>query len=153
MKIETKFFGLKEVDEKEFINFEHGLPGFEDTRQYIILKYGDDSPFLVLQSIEKPGLAFVMLRLEQIMPGYSIEISDEVVAELQVKKPEDVTIFAFLTVPGELAKATVNLAAPVVLNTQTKLGKQIILNNPAFSLKHPLFAPNQSEAVVKTAVK
>jgi flagellar assembly factor FliW len=153
MKIETKFFGPKEVDPKEFINFNHGLPGFENTHQYIILEYGEDSPFLVMQSIETPGLAFLIIGLDQLVPDYSIEINDEVVAELRIKQPEDVIIYAIINVPGELSKATVNLAAPVVINGQTKLGKQIILNNPAYSLKHPLIAPNPSEASVKAVVK
>jgi flagellar assembly factor FliW len=144
MKIETKFFGTQEVDEKEFINFNHGIPGFENDRRYWITPYGPESPFMVMQSVEKPNLAFVLIGLGDVMPGYSIDLGEEVTVELKFKKPEEAMVYAIVSIPGELAKATVNLAAPLVVNTEAKLGKQIILTNPAYGLRHPLFASNQT---------
>jgi flagellar assembly factor FliW len=151
MKIATKFFGLTEVDEQEFINFSHGVPGFENYRQYIIRNYKEQSPFLVMQSTEKVDLAFILIGLEQIVPGYSIALPDEVVAELKVSRPEEVIIRVIVTLPEDLHKATVNLAAPIVINMQTKLAKQIILNNPDYGLKHPLFATENEKEALKVA--
>lgn len=140
MKVNTKYFGCIEVDEQELLIFEHGIPGFEDKCRYFIAKYNEESPFYILQSVDEPGPAFILITMEQVAPGYSIDLTDEVVAELKIGQPEEAAVFAIVNIPGELAKATVNLAAPLLINTREKLGKQIILNNPSFGLKHPLFS-------------
>lgn len=140
MKLETKFFGTQEVDEKEFISFKHGIPGFENERRYFITAYSPGSPFMVMQSVEKPNLAFILIGLGDVMPGYAIDLGEEVATELQLEKPEEAMVYAIVSIPGELAGATVNLAAPLVINARAKLGKQIILNNPAYGLRYPLFA-------------
>ena len=148
MKIATKFFGSIEVDEKDFINFEHGIPGFENFHQFIIKKYKEQSPFLVMQSIEKSDLAFILIEFEQIVPGYSIDLSDDIVDELKLAAPEDAIVRVIVNLPEDVRKATVNLAAPIVINFKTGLAKQIILNNPQYGLKHPLFAEeNEKEAL------
>lgn len=141
MKIETKFYGLREVDEKEFINFSHGIPGFENYHQYILLNHKENSPFMVMQSAEKADLALILIGLEQVVPGYAIDLNEEIVAELGLTKPEEAAVFAVVSMPAEIAKATVNLAAPICINSVTRRAKQVILNNPAYGLKHPLFAP------------
>lgn len=144
MKVNTKYFGSIEVDEEELLTFEHGIPGFEDRRRYFMVKYSAESPFYVLQSVDESGPVFILIGMDQVVPDYSIEITDEVVGELKIGQPEDTTVFAIVNIPGELAKATVNLAAPLLINVREKLGKQIILNNPSYSLKHPLFSGEQA---------
>ncbi len=144
MKVNTKYFGPVEIDEEELLLFEHGIPGFEDKRCYFMAKYTAEAPFYILQSVDEPGPAFILIGLEQVAPGYSIELTEEVVTELKLNQPEEATVYAIVTIPGELAKATVNLAAPLVINTRGKLGKQIILNNPSYGMKHPLFSGEQA---------
>ena len=151
MKIATKFFGSIEVDEKDFITFGHGIPGFEKFHRYMIRKYTDQSPFLVLQSVEKADLAFILIEFEQIVPGYSIDLSDDIVEELKLSTPEDAVVRVIVTLPEDVRQATVNLAAPIVINFKTGLAKQIILNNPEYSLKHPMFAANGEKEVLQAA--
>ncbi len=143
MRVDTKYFGSVEIDEAELLVFKHGIPGFEDKHRYFLAKYNDESPFFILQSVDEPGLAFVLIGMEQVAPGYSIEITDEVVAELKISQPEEAAFFTIVNMTGELVEATVNLAAPLLINTREKLGKQIILNNPSYSMKHPLFSGGQ----------
>jgi flagellar assembly factor FliW len=154
MKIETKFFGIQEVKEENIITFEHGIPGFENFHKFVISNYNDNGPFLGMQSMEKADLAFILIALENIVPGYNIDLSNEVVAEIKLEKPEDAVLVAIVNIPDDLAKATVNLAAPIVVNSKTKIGKQIILNNPAYGLKHPLFTKGEiDQAEPKSVVK
>jgi flagellar assembly factor FliW len=140
LKIETKFFGTQEINEMDIIHFAHGIPGFESYHKFAMSKYNDNLPFLVMQSVDKADLAFILIGLEEVIPGYSIDLNDEVAAELKLEKPEDAVIVAIVNIPDDLAKSTVNLAAPVIVNRKANLGKQVILNNPAYGLKYPLFA-------------
>lgn len=147
MKIETKFFGTQEINETDIIAFAHGIPGFENYHRFVISKYNDNLPFSVMQSVDKADLAFILIGLEEVIPGYSIDLNDEVTAELKLEKPEDAAVVAIVNIPDDLAKSTVNLAAPVIINRKTNLGKQVILNNPAYGLKYPLFARKQDNKV------
>jgi len=140
MKIETKFFGAVDIDEAQIVQFPHGVPGFEKERQFAVLKH-DDSPFYALQSVERAGLAFIIIELGQVAPDYEIDLPDEVVAELKLEKSEEALVCAIVVLPADIKQATVNLAAPLVINVKEKRGVQIILNNPAYGIKHPLFAP------------
>jgi flagellar assembly factor FliW len=139
MRIVTKFFGEQEIDEQEIISFEHGIPGFEDNKRYIIQKYNDSSIFFVLQSVETAEVALIIIDLERVMTSYSIDLDNEITTELKLAQPEDAAVVAVVTIPGEVAKATVNLAAPIVINLREKIGKQIIIDHPAYNLRQPLF--------------
>jgi flagellar assembly factor FliW len=142
MKIETKFFGAVEIDEAQIVEFAHGIPGFENDHKFAVLKH-EDSPFHVLQSVERANLAFIIIELGKVVPDYEIDLPDEVVAELKLEKPEEALVCAIVVLPSDISQATVNLAAPLVINVKEKRGVQIILNNPAYGIKHPLFSPTR----------
>ena len=40
--------------------------------------------------------------------------------------------------PGEKVELTANLLGPIVINVKKKLGKQIVLSDNQYSLRHPL---------------
>lgn len=150
MIIETKFFGPKEIDASEMITFKQGIPGFENLHRYVLLKYRNDSPFLIMQSVDSGELALIVIPLVTVVPNYSIDLSDDVAAELKLAKPEDAAAVAVVVLPADIAQATVNLAAPIIINQQEHLAKQVILDHPAYGLKHPLF---QAEAEPDTRKK
>ena len=150
MKIETKFFGAVDIDEAQIIEFPHGIPGFENEHKFAVIKH-DDSPFYVLQSVERAGLAFIIIELGKVAPDYEIDLPDEVVAELKLEKPEEALVCAIVVLPADIKQATVNLAAPLVINVKEKRGVQIILNNPAYGIKHSLFSQVREENKFKSA--
>ena len=150
MKIETKFFGAVEIDETQIIEFPHGIPGFEKDHKFTVLKH-EDSPFHVLQSVERADLAFIIIELGKVVPDYEIDLPDEVVVELKLGKPEESLVYAIVVLPSDISQATVNLAAPLVINVKEKRGVQVILNNPAYGIKHPLFSKVREENKLKSA--
>jgi len=153
MKIETKFFGPCEIEETEIIHFKHGIPGFEDCRRFFILRYKEDSPFFAMQSADLAEVALVLVELNRVVPNFAISLSDEDVVDLKLNKPEEAAIYAVIVIPEEITKATVNLAAPIIVNAISRLGKQIILDNSAAKLRHQLFSPDTLETEKKVAIK
>jgi len=45
MRIDTKFFGSVDIEEKNVIDFTDGIPGFENLNKFVILDI-DDNPNL-----------------------------------------------------------------------------------------------------------
>lgn len=137
MKIYSTRFGEIEIDEKEIINFEEGILGFEEMTKYVILNIEENNPLLLMQSVEEPALAFVIINPYEFRSEYTIELSDEDIKKLQIEKEEDVDIFAIVVIPHDNpSKMTANLQGPVIINRKNKRGKQIITNNSNYGIKH-----------------
>jgi flagellar assembly factor FliW len=144
LKLATKYHGEQIVEEKEIIHFEKGIPGFDEEKEFVLLPFMDDSVFMILQSVLTPGLAFVIADPFHFFKEYDFTLEDQVVDALQLESEKNVTVFVILTVQDPFQNTTANLKAPVVINTEKKLGKQVILTNTEYGTRHSIF-----QAVVK----
>ena len=134
-KIMTSRFGEIEAAEESIIHFAAGLPAYEE-----------DSPYVFLQSVRTPDLAFLMTMPLAFFPDYEFTIDDDVEKELGFTSPEEVLIYAILTLSGkEIRDLTANLMAPIVINAVTRRAKQIVLDRSPYTTKHRLF-PAEKEA-------
>lgn len=86
MNIETKFLGSIVIDEKEIIQFPHGIPGFEEIKEFVILPLEKDSPFAVLQSIKEQEIGFVIAFPFAFKNDYTFDISEDDKEDLQIEK-------------------------------------------------------------------
>ena len=79
-------------------------------------------------------------------PDYEFTIDDEVEQELGFTSPEEVLIYAVLTLSGtEIRDLTANLIAPIVINAKTRKGKQIVLDRSSYTTKHRLFPAEKED--------
>ncbi len=62
VKITTKPFGETEVDEKQVIDFDDGILGFDYIKKFAILDSKDNSPFKWMQALGHTELAFIIIR-------------------------------------------------------------------------------------------
>jgi flagellar assembly factor FliW len=137
MLLQTKHFGQIEVEEESFISFEEGLPGFENSREYVLINSADEaSPFKWLQSVDEPQIAFAVVNPFTIKKDYAFELSDETVENLGIEKPGDVAAFSIMVVPEELEKMSMNLKAPVIINSKNRKAAQIILDTDKYTVRH-----------------
>ncbi|MFJ8246271.1 flagellar assembly protein FliW [Peribacillus asahii] len=137
MNISTKFHGEIEMNEEEIYTFESGIPGFLEKKQFGLLPL-DETPFFVLQSLETPEVAFIMTNPFDVFPTYEVNLSDEVLVDLQIQSQQDVTVFTILSVRDPFEQTTVNLQAPIILNHMKKLGKQYIMKTDNYTTRHKL---------------
>ncbi|MBM7577749.1 flagellar assembly protein FliW [Jeotgalibacillus terrae] len=138
MKIQTKYHGEVELNEKDIWHFEKGIPGFEDEKQFTVLSFEDNDVFFVLQSVNTSSLGFIISNPFSFFKGYEIKLDDAVTHALELKKPEDSMVYVILTVRDPFNESTANLQAPIVFNLTNKKAKQIILND--YSRKQPVSA-------------
>lgn len=120
------------------ITFEKGILGFEDIKEYELKDLESNPIFKELNSIKEKGLGFVMISPFDIDDKYEINLNDNVTKELDINSPKDVMVFNILTLGQTLEKTTVNLKAPLIINVDNGLGKQIILQNEKYEVKTPL---------------
>jgi flagellar assembly factor FliW len=145
-KVNTIRFGEVEVAEDKVVHFADGIPAFEDEHEFVIVPYDEESPYVFLQSLTTPDLAFLMTVPFVFFPDYEFELDDAVQKELGIKDQEDMLIYAIITIPqGKIEDMTANLTAPVVLNQKNMQAKQVVLEKGGYTTKHRLF-PEKKKA-------
>ena len=146
MKIKTKYFDEIDVDEKDMITFENGIPGFWEETRFVILPFTDDGLFEIMQSVATPELAFVITDPFFFFKDYAFDLDDGVAEQLGIVRPEDVKVSVILTIREPFENTTANLQAPVVINRKNRKAKQVVLNNVPYTTKHPLFPKKGADA-------
>ena len=150
MKVKTTRFGEVEVDESALITMPSGPLGFENSTRFCLIQHRAGASFRWLQSIEEPGLAFVVADPSEYFTDYEIELSDADTEKLQLKSEEDALVLTILTVRDNGASVSANLAAPIVVNSKNLTGTQIILQDDRYTARHSLV---QTRAKQTTAAK
>ena len=141
MKIVTTRFGEIEVPDGSLINFPNGIIGFKDARRFVIFDCGEHGVFKWLQSADIPDLAFVICEAHLIVPQYQVIIRQEEQELLQLENTEDAAICLILVIPDNPQEATANLLGPIVMNSVSRIGMQLVLINPEYSTRYKIFKP------------
>jgi len=141
VKVKTREFGEIEVNEKNIIYFQEGIPAFEEEKQFVLILNEDkENPFHYLQSIKNPDLSFIIINPFEIFDDYDILIPETAKEKLKIKREEDVLIYTMVVVPEDIEKITTNLLGPIVINGEERLGKQVILEDDRYRTKHFIFS-------------
>lgn len=149
MKIEGTRFGTIVYGQEDVIRLKDGMIGFPDCFEYVVVSTHDESMFRWLQSIEEPKLAFLVAYPERFLPDYSPEIDILEAEELQLTSDSPYLVFVTTTIPhGKPKEARANLAAPIIINCETNVGKQVILEGEAYTIRYPIY---QTELVAEAA--
>jgi len=135
--VDTKAYGLLEVDERQKLTFPAGLYGFENLSEYVLLD-ARQRPFYWLQSVKIREVAFVLIDPVVVRPDYNADISPSDYEALGLNGPEDERFlqFAIVTIPEDRSGMTVNLQGPVIINRETRVGRQCISRNDKWHVRH-----------------
>ncbi len=141
MKIQTTRFGEVEVEDQSIILVKGGIIGFARYEQYMIIEHKSESPFFWLQAVDSPDLAFVIVDPCLFMPDYNLTLSEPLLADLKAQESQEVAVHVLVTIPhGRPQEMTANLLGPLVINTQAKLARQIIVDDERYSHRHPVIS-------------
>ena len=150
MIIETSRFGPLEVDEKRLIRFPRGILGFPDQTEYALIQTAEESGFYWLQAVARADLAFVVCDPRLFVPEYVAPVKLEDLSQIGLSDPSSAQVFAIVNKVDNVL--TGNLQGPLVINVETREGKQLVLSDRRYSTRHPLMNLSpKPEVVSKTA--
>ncbi|PZE19286.1 flagellar assembly protein FliW [Paenibacillus xerothermodurans] len=138
IKLNTTSLGEIEVAEDQIIAFPEGIPGFGEYRSFTILPIEPGLPFAYLQSVDEERIHFVVVNPFVVFSAYDIEIDQETQTDLQISDPTEVEVWCILAIKDTLEAATVNLLAPIIINSKQRIGKQVILHDSSYAARHLL---------------
>lgn len=146
MKINTKYFDELSYEKKDIITFSDGLFGFEDQKEFIVIKFdNEDNSLLCLQSIKESGLAFVIVNPFSIEPDYTPALSKKDLSTIKADDDTPITFYTICVVQNNIKNTTINLRCPIVVNLENNMAKQFILEETDYSFKHPFIHPEKKE--------
>lgn len=140
LKIKTTRFGIVETSSDKIINFPHGIVGLEELKNYILDPIPWKGYFGWMQSTESPDIAFVITDPWFFCPDYEIKLSKDEKNILSYSEEADVVVYVIVLVADGGRTVTANLFAPVVINRDVKIGKQLVLEGSNYPMKYDLLA-------------
>ena len=145
MQIQTTRFGPVTIDPNHIMTFPQGLVGFPDQVRFALLGQARDGAqegaFYWLQATENPELAFLVTDPAQFFKDYQVCIREETQQDLNLADAKDGQVLVICNRAGEWL--TGNLLGPLVINTRTRIGQQMVLTEKKWTCRQPLIqVPN-----------
>jgi flagellar assembly factor FliW len=139
LQIRSRFASV-DVDPKDVVTFPDGLPGYEGARQFVLLDVADLAPLKVLHAVGGSEPCFLVVDPKIVLPAYRSEISGADRTRLGAADDRGLVWLAIVAVqPG--GEVTVNLRAPVVINPERMVGRQVMPNACVYPLQHVIERP------------
>ncbi|NOY39209.1 MAG: flagellar assembly protein FliW [Nitrospirae bacterium] len=123
----TTRFGNLEVPEEQVIHFPDGLFGFPDLKRYILMDH-KETEVKWLQAIDDAEVAFIVINPFLMNPSYQFEVPDTAKKLIGLEDVNDLAILVIVRVENNRVMA--NFQGPLILNSATKKGFQLVVESP-----------------------
>ncbi|MCW5960189.1 MAG: flagellar assembly protein FliW [Pyrinomonadaceae bacterium] len=120
-----------EYNENAVIDFTEGLIGLPEMRRAVIVPMSDYSPFCWLASVDDERNRFVVVAPSAVFPDYSPDLPEEL-------RESPLETLAIVKISSNWENTTINLRAPIFINSATKRGAQVILSETKYRLAEAL---------------
>lgn len=130
MQIETTRFGALDLDEKTFIHFPWGIPGFEELKRFVLLDHRE-GPLKWLQAVDEPSVAFVVCPPETV--GLRYRVPEDKVTPIQLETPEDLVLLVMVSFDREDRSLRVHLRGPLLFNAGNRQAYQWTIDSGEIS--------------------
>ena len=136
MKIKLPEGRMFEYSPKDEINFPLGIVGFGNLHKFVLSEFVPKFKWMV--STEEEDKIFLVADPYKFCDDYEFNLSIEDKSLLDVESIFSTQIFAIVTVPDDYFETSLNLSAPIVINPDTKVGKQVVLNSKKYNYRFSL---------------
>lgn len=126
MEWDTSRFGRIEFDADDAFHFPAGVFGMEDCRDWAVLADPASTTFVWLQSLVRPDVALAVVNPRRFVPNYQMRLARREWEPLGLDSPRAAQVLAIV---GKTEQGmTLNLKAPLVINLERRLGRQVVTN-------------------------
>jgi flagellar assembly factor FliW len=140
-------FGDLTYEQQDVFTLVDGLIGFPNLNDFLLLATKESSPFRWLQSIDEPGLAFLLTDPNQYVLDYAPEIDDNEALRLGLGPETPMMLLTTAVIPkGNPSEMTLNLAGPIILNLNQRVGKQFVIEDESCPTRFKVSTGQQAAA-------
>ncbi len=142
MQVESRLFGLIDIEESKVIHFVNGLVGFPHMTDFALIHDAEGERgkgVQWLQSMQEGNFAMPVLNPLQVLDAYNPTVEDELLIPLGEMQDDDMLVFVTVTVPSDVTKMTVNLKGPIIINVNNCKACQVIAEGENCEVKFPIY--------------
>ncbi len=126
MNINTTRFGPVGIEPDDVVHFAEGLLGLPTCKEWVLLADAESDALAWMQSVDRPEIAFAVVSPRRFVPHYQIRVAQRELEPLEFDCLSEAQVLVIL---GKSENGvTLNLKAPLVLNLENRLGRQVITN-------------------------
>ena len=118
--------------------FDRGLIGCPAWRRFVLEPDAAGPTIMQLRCLDEEGVALYVADPFTILPEYEFEVGEEDSSALELTDPGDALVLVVLTVRDDPASVTANLLGPLVVNVRTGRGRQLVLAESGYTVRHPI---------------
>ena len=118
------------------ISFPDGIPGFEACRRFVLLTSDALAPLQRIESIEGLPAAFLGIDPRLVLDTYRCRLSETDLRALAADS--DATLLWFSIISEVDGVLYANLRAPIVINPQRMIGRQVLPDDGLYPIRHAL---------------
>ncbi len=139
--VHSPVLGRLDIDPGRVVQFIEPIAGFPTCLRYALLPYmqanGREDPAIRwLQAVDPPFHTFIVADPWSVVPEYAPEIADADAEQLDALSFTQAALLGIMTVSHRQRELSINLRAPVVVNHQMRLAKQVVLLNGEYTTNH-----------------
>lgn len=138
LRLETASFGVIEYSPEDVLEVPGGLPGFRRLQRFLLIESQEHEPLKFLQAVDEPVISFPLIDPRIIQPEYQVALEEADAAVLALDDRSQALVYCIVTLEADPLRSTANLRAPLVINTERMLARQVLLNDVEFSVAEPL---------------
>lgn len=141
MKVQTKIFGEIDIEDEKVIDFPGGIIGFPEMTKFTLLFDEEKKPASIhwLQSLDEPAFAMPVINPLILKEDYNPQVDDDVLKDIQPFDAENLLVLVTMTIPHDLKEMTINLRGPLLINSDTRKGVQIIVEDESCPVKFKIY--------------
>jgi flagellar assembly factor FliW len=124
MQLHTTRFGVVEIEIDDILLFPHGLVAFDDCRHWVLLADSGNDALGWLQCVTRGEVALPVVSPRRFAPGYQVHVTRGQLAPLQLSQFDAAYVLSVVSRSDN--DLTLNLKAPLIINLDRKLGRQVI---------------------------
>lgn len=135
---ESLRFGSLQYDEVDVIELPEGLIGLPQLRRWLMLDMEPEMPIRWLQSLDRPEFGLPVMPPFFFAEEYEVKATATASRRLSPQGEPDLVVLVIATIHPGGEVITGNLRAPLVLDTVTRRGAQIALDDDSLSTRQEI---------------
>lgn len=142
MEYTTKLFGKIDVKDEKVITFPNGILGFPDLKRFVMMfdeENSSSSGLNFLVSLDEPAFMMPVVMALVVKPGYSPKFNEDIEAVIGELNEDNALMLVTMTIPENITQMTVNLNAPIIVNSDTNKAIQSVVDNEDYEIKYSIY--------------
>lgn len=113
----------------KIIRFPNGLPGFPNSREFVMAQKPEERPFAWMKSVADPSLSFAVVDAYAWNRDFILDVDDSELNEMGSLDPMDYAVYFILRIEKKDQRTTLKAKpnAPVLVNVRNRQARQVVV--------------------------